>query len=398
MSTPVKNYERALVSKLAKRMQEPRHFLQVVTGPRQTGKTTAIHQALSKVALPSRVVSADIVSTSTGQWLESEWHMARSLITKDQPSAVLVIDEIQNVVQWSSYAKKLWDEDALSGVDLRVVISGSSSLLLQKGLSESLMGRFELLRSTHWSLAETQTAFGYSFEDYLVYGGYPASSLLRDDRKRWIDYINDAVIEATLSKDILQLEDIRKPALLRKLFYLGCEFSAQEVSYRKLLGQLDDKGNTETIAHYLDLLASAGLLCGLQKYDEKPLNVRKSSPRLMAFDTSLIAASVYDGVDALLSNSDRRGHLIESAIGANLLARSKQEHFEVFWWRDGGDEVDFVLKSGERVTALEVKSGRNRKAGGILAFKKRFPQAMTLLIGDSNNPIEDFLLGNVDLF
>jgi predicted AAA+ superfamily ATPase len=194
------------------------------------------------------------------------------------------------------------------------------------------------------------------------------------------------------------MEDIRKPVLLRKLLYLGCEFSAQEISYRKLLGQLDDKGNTETIAHYLDLLASAGLLCGLQKYDEKPLNTRKSSPRLMPFDTSLVTATTYDGIDSLLSNSDKRGHLIESVVGASLLARSKSERFDVLWWREGNAEVDFVLKNGERVTALEVKSGRNRKAGGLAEFKRHFPQAKVLLVGDNNNPLEDFLLKKVDLF
>jgi predicted AAA+ superfamily ATPase len=324
--------------------------------------------------------------------------MARALISSEQPSAIFVVDEVQNIPQWSSHIKKLWDEDAKASIDLRVVLSGSSSLLLQKGLSESLMGRFELLRSTHWSLSEMKSAFGYSFEDFLCFGGYPAAAKFKDDLERWVSYINDAVIEATLSKDILQLEDVRKPAILRKLFYLGAQFSAQELSFRKMLGQLNDKGNTDTIAHYLDLLANAGLLCALLKFDGKLLNTRKSSPRLMVFDTSLLTATAFDGIEALLNTRDRYGHLVESAVGAYLLARSKQERFELLWWRDGNDEVDFVIKKNELVTAIEIKSGSNKKAGGLLEFKRRFPKAKTLLVGDTNVSVEEFLQGSTALF
>jgi predicted AAA+ superfamily ATPase len=396
--TAAKEYQRGLVAQLAKRMREPRRFIQVVTGPRQTGKTTAINQALAKIELPYRIIGADIISTDSAQWLESEWQMARTQISGKQKSALFIVDEIQNIPQWSSHVKKLWDEDARTGIDLRVVLSGSSSLLLQKGLAESLMGRFELLRSSHWSLAEMRAAFDYSLDDFLCYGGYPASALLKDDVRRWQDYMNDAVIEATLSRDILQLEDVRKPAVLRRLFLLGCQFSAQELSYRKMLGQLNDKGNTETIAHYLDLLANAGLLCGLQKHYDKLLNIRKSSPRLMVFDTSLLTATSPKEPEFLLANSEKRGHLVESAVGAYLLARSQREHFELLWWRDGNDEVDFVLKKNERVTAIEVKSGRNRKAGGLLEFRRRFPEAKTIIVGDANTTLENFLLGKTDLF
>jgi predicted AAA+ superfamily ATPase len=395
-STP--HFERALVETLAKRMQEPRHFLQVVTGPRQTGKTTAIRQALDKVPLPYRVASADLLSAGTGEWLMSEWEHARLLVTDATPAAILVIDEVQNIEQWSSYVKALWDEDAWSGIDLRVVLSGSSPLLLKKGLAESLMGRFEVLRSSHWSFAETREAFNYDLDEFLMFGGYPASVLFKDDALRWEWYMNDAVIEATLSRDVLQMEEVRKPALLRKLFLLGCQYSAQELSYRKILGQLDDKGNTATIAHYLELLSHAGLLCALQKYDGRLLQTRKSSPRLMAYDTALMTATSLSKREAFLTEPDLRGRLIESAVGAYLLARAAADHFEVFWWRDGDAEVDFVLQKTNGLIALEVKSGRVKKTGGLQEFVARYPKTRLLIIGDRNHPVSDFLLGKIPLF
>lgn len=391
------NFERALVTLLVSRLNEPRKFIQIVTGPRQTGKTTAIRQALRKTSLPHRYASADMAQAQSQEWLKTEWRQARDLISETSPTALLVVDEIQNVDQWSSVVKLLWDEDAWSGIDLRVVLSGSSSLLLQKGLSESLMGRFELLPSTHWTYSEMRTAFGFSIKDFFLFGGYPAGAALRGDADRWNRYINDAVVEATLSKDVFQMENIRKPALMRKLFLLGCKYSAQEISYRKLLGQLDDKGNTSTIAHYLDLLASAGLLCGIQKYDANELNVRKSSPRLMVFDTSLISATAHQAED-LLNNPELKGHLVESAVGTYLLAKSKTEMFDVFWWRDDNREVDFVIRKGDNITALEVKSGRIKDTKGLYIFRQRYPEARPLVVGDRNVSIEDFLSGNVPLF
>jgi predicted AAA+ superfamily ATPase len=383
-------------------MGEPRQFIQVIQGPRQTGKSTALTQALETLAIPYRFSSADTVFDASGAWLESEWSAARRLVTKEQPSAILAIDEIQNVPQWSSHVKKLWDEDARSGIDLRVTLSGSSSLLLQKGLAESLMGRFEILRSPHWSFSEMREAFAYELDDFLLFGGYPGTARLKDDFQRWGQYMRDAVVEATISKDVLQMQDIRKPAVMRRLFILGSSYSAQEISYRKMLGQLDDKGNTDTIAEYLELLSKAGLLTGLQKYDgSKLINLRRSSPRLMVFDTSLMTSSLAlsrEDARIILDTPDLRGHLVESAVGAFLLAEGHKSGFEVLWWREGDNEVDFVLRQGMSVTAIEVKSGRNRRADGLYEFKKRYPEALALLVGDQNCTVEDFLAGSVRLF
>lgn len=390
-------YRRAIVDTLAARMNEPRRFIQMLVGPRQTGKSTALRQALAQVSIPSHVALASIDSSSR-DWLRAQWLQARNLITGQSPAAVLVIDEVQMVSQWSAVVKELWDEDAWNGLDLRVVLSGSSSLLLQKGLAEGLTGRFETIRSTHWSLAECEEPFGYTLDDFLLFGGYPGGAPLKDDKSRWLDYLTDSVIEPSISKDVIALDEVRKPALMRRLFHLGAPHSGQELSYRKILGQLDDAGNTTTIAHYLDLLDDAGLLCGLQKHDPKLIREKASSPRLMVYDTALMTATYGRYREFLLTDPERKGRLVESAVGAYLLARSKQDRFDVHWWRKGSCEVDFVLTQGEAVTAIEVKSGRVKSLKGMAAFINEVPHAKSLVVGSSTCPLNRFLSGEVPLF
>lgn len=384
------DYERPLVKTLVTRMKEQRTFIQMLIGPRQTGKSTAIRQALNHIKTPAHVSLASI-DNSSRDWLRAQWIQARGLISGKNTSAILVIDEVQLVEQWSAVVKELWDEDAWTGVDLRVVLSGSSSILLQKGLSEGLTGRFEVIRSTHWSLAECQKAFDYSLEDFLMYGGYPGSAALKKDENRWLLYMNDAVIEPSISKDVISLDEVRKPVLMQRLFYLGAPYSSQEISYRKILGQLDDAGNATTIAHYLDLLGAAGLLCGLQKFDNKLVRKRASSPRMMVYDTSLMTATYEPYRSFLLSDPERKGHLVETAVGAHLLALAATDNFNVYWWREDNVEVDFVIQKGESIVAIEVKSGRIKSTKGLAAFVNKFPTARTLIIGSSEFPLEKFL-------
>lgn len=387
-------YQRAIATTLFERLQEPRHTIQIVIGPRQTGKTTAVKQAIKASGLPYRIATADSPLRLNASWITSEWVQARRL-AKGQ-TAVLILDEIQKVDQWSEEVKRLWDEDSWNDVPLLVVLSGSSSLLLKEGLSESLAGRFELIRSTHWSLPEMHDAFGYELSDYLQFGGYPGAAPLTKDSQRWLEYMRDSIIETTISRDILQMEKVKKPALMRELFELGAQYSAQELSYRKILGQLDDKGNTDTIKNYLDLLDGAGMMSGLQKFDSKQLRSRSSSPRLMVHDPSLMTAS-WKGSGSLLDDPSLRGRLVETAVGATLINRAKLESFEVYWWREGNNEVDFVVKKNEAVTAIEVKSGRLKKSG-LGEFLKRFPHAQPMVVGDRNTSFEDFLYGRVPLF
>ena len=389
-------FRRILVSQLADRLNEPRRFIQIVVGPRQTGKTTAVLQALEGINTPAHFVSADDPNLVSAEWLRNEWEQARARAKSGD--AILVIDEIQKVSKWSSIVKLLWDEDSRLSVPLKVILTGSSSLLLQKGLAESLMGRFEILYSPHWNYAECKEAFGYSLDDFLFFGGYPGTAPLIKDENRWARYMGTSIVEPTISQDILMMEEVRKPALLRSLFMLGSGYSAQELSFTKMLGQLQDAGNTVTLAHYLDLLSKANMLTGLQNYSGSQIRTRKSSPRFMVYDTSLMTYA--DGANRrrLLDNSTDRGRLVESAVGAYLLARGNDEGFEVYWWRERNNEVDFVIKKGSQLTAIEVKSGRVKNVGGSLVFKRLYPEALSLIIGTANLGLEDFLLGKQPLF
>jgi len=391
-------FQRQLVTQLYARVQEPRRFIQIVTGPRQTGKTTAVTQMLEQVKLPVHFVSADDPLLTSPEWLRREWDQARLFARQSPEGALFVVDEVQKVSQWSSLVKLMWDEDSRLHVPLKVILTGSSSLLLQKGLVESLMGRFEVLYSPHWNYVECREAFDYRLDDFLQFGGYPGAAPLRDEPDRWMRYMKTSVVEPTVAQDVLQMEEVRKPALLRALFFLGASYSAQEVSYTKLLGQLQDAGNTVTLAHYLELLQSAGILCGLSKFALQKIRVRKSSPRFMVFDTSLMVFAAGATSALLREDTTFRGHVVESAVGAYLLARGQEEGFDVYWWREQGSEVDFILQKGVALTAIEVKSGRIKGVGGSLAFLKQHPQAFSYIVGDSSCPLEDFLSGQFELF
>ena len=383
-------------------MTEKRLFMQIVTGPRQTGKTTSILQALESLSMPYHYISADDPILVSPEWLRNEWEKARITQKQKGKETILAIDEIQTVPKWSSMVKLLWDEDTRRKIPLKIIISGSFSLLIQKGLNESMAGRFEVLHCSHWTYKECKTAFKYKLDDFLFFGGYPGGAALKHDTERWVSYMGSSIVEPVISRDILQMEEVRKPALLRSLFTLGASYSAQELSYTKILGQLLDAGNTVTLAHYLELLNKANILCGLQKYSANKLRERQSSPRFMVYDTSLLIWAAGVSRKLFLEMPDTRGHLVESAVGAYLLARGKEEGFTLYWWRERDKEVDFVLESGintgrkTALTAIEVKSGRIKHTGGSLEFIKRYPDALSLVIGNDN--LEDFLTGKIPLF
>lgn len=387
-------YERPLVQNLFERMIEPLGLMQVLVGPRQTGKSTALKQASDRVSLSVHSVSADL---GDQEWLRTEWQQARNF-SAVRGETILIIDEIQKIRGWSSVVKELWDADRRMDIPVKVFLSGSSSLLLGSGLEESLMGRYEVLRSPQWSYAECRDAFAYSLDDFIYFGGYPRAASFTQDELRWRRFILDSIAEPTISQDVLALSPVKKPALMRALFSLGTRFSAQELSYNKMLGQLQDVGNTVTLAEYLNLLSHAGILSGLQKFETREVSVRKSSPRLMAHDSSLQSALLGMSKDQVKQDSSTWGHLVETAVGAYLLHRSADEGFDVFWWRSGANEVDFVLRKGNQVSAIEVKSGRVKSLKGMQAFLKEHPFAYRIVIGEPGITLEDFLLGKVDLF
>jgi len=376
---------------LAERLAEPRRFLQVVAGPRQVGKSTLVQQVTGELSLPVRYASADEPTLRGADWISQQWEAAR-LEATGKEGAVLVLDEIQKIPAWSETVKRLWDEDTRKKRPLKVVLLGSAPLLMAQGLTESLAGRFETLRLPHWSLTEMRAAFGWSLEQYLYFGGYPGAAPLVGDPKRWARYIADSLIETSIARDVLLLSRVDKPALLRRLFELACRYSGQVLSYTKMIGQLQDAGNTTTLAHYLDLLAGAGMVCGLAKYAGDAARSRGSSPKLQVLNTALM--SVTAGVSPAEARADRefRGRLIESAVGAHLANAAAAAECELYYWRERGQEVDFVVKAQSRLTAIEVKSGRAPQAHpGTAAFAAAFKVRRTLLVGGDGISVEEFL-------
>ena len=390
---PAPLFQRDSAAVLAARLGEPRRFLQVVAGPRQVGKTTLVQQVLAEFDRPNVFVSADEPALRDAAWLAAQWERAR-LLAKDagKRGAVLALDEVQKVPGWSEAVKRLWDEDTRARLPLRVALLGSAPLLVQRGLSESLAGRFEILHLPHWSFAEMRTAFGYSLEQYLYFGGYPGAAPLAGDPARWRRYLLDALVETTISRDVLLLTRVDKPALLRRLFELGCRYSGQVLSYTKMLGQLHDAGNTTTLAHYLELLAGAGMLTGLPKFAGAAVRSRGSSPKLQVFNTALLTAQ--SGLTPAEARADREfwGRLTESAVGAHLANAAACGVCELFYWREGNREVDFVVRRGRVVVAIEVKSGRAPVAlPGLAAFSEAFKPKRTLLVGGDGIPVDEFL-------
>lgn len=385
-------FRRPQAAILTSRLREPRRFLQIVTGPRQVGKTTLVEQVVAAVDRPSLIVSADEPTLRDAAWLSAQWERARLLARGHADATILVIDEVQKVSDWSETVKWHWDEDTRRGIDLKVVLLGSAPLLIRRGLSESLAGRFETVPLPHWSLAEMRSAFGFTLEDYLFFGGYPGAAALAGDVTRWRRYVLDSLVETTVGRDILLMSRVDKPALLRRLFDLGCRTSGQILSYTKMLGQLHDAGNTVTLAHYLDLLAEAGMLTGLQKYATHPARRRGSSPKLQVFNTALLSA-VSDARPAdMHADADFRGRLVESAVGSHLVNAQAAGICRVHYWRDRNREVDYVVTDGRTLLAIEVKSGRRRDAlPGLAAFHEAFRPRRRLLVGGDGMPVESFL-------
>jgi predicted AAA+ superfamily ATPase len=392
-------FKRPAFYTLLKRVQEPRRFIQVLAGPRQTGKTTIARQVAEAVSVPVHFATADEPTLKDRNWLIQQWETARLRLTEanKRKGALLILDEAQKVTQWSEVVKRSWDEDSASGSPLKVVLLGSSPLLVQKGLTESLAGRFEVIPVTHWSYPEMNEAFGWNVEEYIFFGGYPGAADLIKEQDRWARYIIDSLMETTLLRDILLLTRVDKPALLRRLFQLSCDYSGQVLSYQKMLGQLHEAGNTTTLAHYLSLLEGAGLVAGLPKFSGKQVRQRASSPKLQVMNTALMTApSPYS---LLSAQRDREywGRLVESAIGAHLLNSTRGKKIEIFYWLERNQEVDFLMRSGKDLVCLEVKSGRVRqRLSGMMAFTKAFKVKRQLLIGQEGIPLKDFLTKPVE--
>jgi len=381
-------FERQIVSEILRLASISPRRLQIVIGPRQVGKTTAARQAAARSECPCHYASADEALPPGPEWIEAQWNAALRLAAPCEAPAWLILDEIQKVRGWSEEVKRLWDTDTTGKI--QPLLLGSSALLLQKGLSESLAGRFFLHRCSHWSWPEMRNAFGWDMDTWLVFGGYPGAANYIGDPELWMRYISDSLIDTTLSRDILQLETVAKPALLRHLFGLAAHYPSQVLSFNKMLGQLVDAGNTTTLSHYLQLLGQAFLITGLSAYSGGEVRRRASSPKLIIQNNALVTACNARSLAIKDMNPAWRGRLVENAVGAALLQEYSTSSAGLYYWRDGMLEADFVLADGPQLFGIEVKSGRPDKLSGLAAFKKKYPKASLLLIGSSGIPLEDF--------
>lgn len=385
-------YKKAEYHKIKSRLEEQRRFIQVIMGARQIGKSTVVKQVLKDVTIPYQFFSADNVPATNRAWISNCWAATRSLKENNGwDSIILVIDEIQKISNWSEVVKKEWDDDTFHERNIKVLILGSSRVLLEKGLSESLSGRFEEIRMSHWSYQEMKESFGFTLDQYLFYGGYPGAAFLIKDADRFQQYIQSAIIDTTINKDILMDTPIGKPALLRQTFELGAAYSGGLLSLNKMLGSLQDAGNTVTLSGYINLLDESGLLCGLQKYCIDTARRKASIPKFQVYNNAM--KMVYSQTTFEQAVLDRKvwGHILESGIGAYLVSQAFIHRFEVFYWRERNDEVDFILRKKNSVVAIEVKSNADKRTEGLDRFRQFFKPQTSFIVGDGGIDIESFL-------
>ncbi len=390
-------YVRSQYKILLERINEPRKFIQVLAGPRQVGKSTLVGQVLKDIIIPYSLVNADGINPEDTDWIRRVWESARiSMQLRHEEVHVLVIDEIQKIDNWSEAVKAEWDRDSHEGRNIKVLLLGSSRLLIKKGLTESLAGRFELIRITHWSYTEMRDAFGYTLDQYIYFGGYPGPATMIDDEKRWKRYIKDSLVAPAIEKDVIMTSNIYKPVLMKRAFELGCGYSGELLSLTKMIGQLQDAGNVTTIAGYIDILSQCALLCGLQKYANDDSRKYNSVPKFQVFNNALL--TTYKGRTFLKDrqDTDAWGRWVESAVGAYLVCQAEELGYRVYYWRERNDEVDFIVVSDNATLAIEVKSGRRKMNSGLPKFSEAFHPTHSFVVGTGGISLETFLTCNIE--
>ena len=378
-------------------LQEPRRTIQVVAGPRQVGKTTLVKQVLQQLSTPSRFFNADGVEPDDKDWIAARWEEVRALMHFNQyQEMVLVIDEAHKINNWSEQVKREWDADTFNDVNIKVVLLGSSRLLLKKGLTESLAGRFEILSMTHWSFQEMQEAFGWDINQYVYFGGYPGSAPYVNNEARWRKYMRESIIAPAIEKDVLQTTYIYKPALMHQLFHLGCAYSGELLSYNKMLGLLQDAGNATTLVNYLEVLGESKLLTGLPKYVMDASRKYRTIPKLQVYNNALLTA-LTEGVsyEKVFTDPQLWGRWVESAVGCYLLDKADELDCDLFYWREDNEEVDFVLRRADKLLAIEVKSGKRQSNSGLSTFRQMYNPQHSLVVGGQALPLEDLFKGNI---
>ena len=385
-------YRRKQYNILHERIAEPRRFIQVIAGPRQVGKSTMVKQIVKEVTIPYTLETADAIETDNAEWISNVWNTVRQqMLFRNETEHLLVIDEIHKINNWSEMVKREWDSDTFADRNIKVVLLGSSRLLLKKGLTESLMGRFELIRMPHWNYREMHEAFGWDINQYIYFGGYPGGATLIKNERRWQQYVVDAIIGPSIDKDVILTSTIYKPALMRNLFELGCTYSGEELSLNKVLGQLQDAGNVTTLSNYLTILGECNLLAGLQKYAADKARKYNSVPKFQVFNSALLSALHGKTYEQAFTDSKLWGRWVETAVGAYLINNAEPLGYKLYYWREASNEVDYILERRGETIAIEVKSGHRTTNKGITLFRKRYNPRHAIIVGSGGIPIEDFL-------
>lgn len=392
-------FVRSEYQEIKSRLEEPRRFIQVISGPRQVGKTTVVEQVLSDISIPYHFFSADATVNVNQSWISNIWDSIRNEMDyRKQTDHILVIDEVQKVPNWSEIVKSEWDRDSREKRNIKVLLLVSSRLLLKYGLTESLAGRFELIRMGHWSYKEMRDAFGWSVDQYIYFGGYPGTYALISNENRWKQYVKDSLVEAALSNDVLATSNIYKPVLLKHLFELGCSYSGELLSLTKMIGQLQDGGNVTTLANYLNILDECHLLAALQKYSNDKSRKYASVPKYQVYNNALMNVYTTSSFEEHRLDCEKWGRLVESSVGTHLLNFADKCNYKVYYWRENNFEVDFIVERNNKIWALEVKSGKRGMNSGLHLFRQKFNPYRAFVIGTDGVPIEEFLLANLDDF
>lgn len=392
------SYKREQIKDILSRIDEQRGKLQVIVGPRQVGKTTLMGQVLEECTLPYDSYSADDVTGVSADWLAQVWETARmKMLVQGNIKRLLVIDEVQKISNWSETVKAEWDRDTREKRELIVVLLGSSRMLIEKGLTESLAGRFELIRLSHWTYMEMRDCFGWTLPQYIFFGGYPGAAAFISNETRWRNYVKDSLVEPSISKDVLMDTRVLKPQLLRQLFEIGSSCSGELLSLTKVAAQLQDAGNVTTLAGYLHLLDECGLLCGLQKYAADNSRKYNSIPKFQVHNNALRNAWSELNYSEAVENPKEWGRMAESAVGAYLVSQAQIADYKVYYWRENNDEVDFVLTRRDRKIAIEVKSGRRTVNAGLPKFKTLYNPYHAITVGSGGLSFEEFLSMDLNL-
>ena len=381
---------KSILQTLSEHLFQPRRVIHVLAGPRQSGKTAIARQIMEALGGSGHYASADEPTLRGEEWLAHQWEIARMKARKGE--ALLILDEIQKSTGWAESIRELWDADTREKLPLKVLLLGSSPVLLEGKATASLAGRLEVIPVPHWSFAEVEEEFGWTLEQFFYFGAYPGAASLITQPLRWRQFVMETMIEPGISRDILLTSRVDKPALLRRLFQLACDYSGQVLSYQKMCTLLIDAGNTVTLAHYLELLRGAGMATGLPKFTGTKKRKRGSSPKLQVLNTALMSAVSGYTFAEMRQQPDVWGRLVDSAVGAHLWNGTLGQPIQLSYWKERHHQVDFVLQRGRTLVGIQVRrAGRRDAISGLDAFRKRFNPKHTYVVGLDGIPFKDFL-------